>query len=111
MISVNSCSQPTPMEAKGQLGEAQTGSTKDMKQRWSKHKGDIRNSNWTACGLTRHFGEHHTNNIEEAIRNLKVTLVDCSENEENLKLLEDRWILKMGTLFTGPNSHKDFLSK
>jgi len=62
------------------------------------------------CGLTRHFGENHTNNIEEAIRNLKVTLVDCSENEENLKLLEDRWILKMGTLFTGLNSHNEVLS-
>ena len=86
------------------------GSTKNMKQRWSKHKGDIRNSKWTACGLTRHFGENHTNNIEEAIRNLKVTLVDCSENEENLKLLEDRWILKMGTLFTGLNSHNEVLS-
>ena len=55
------------------------GSTKNMKQRWSKHK-------------------------------LKVTLVDCSENEENLKLLEDRWILKMGTLFTGLNSHNEVLS-
>merc|ERR1711872_322021 len=85
-------------------------STKNMKQRWSKHKGDIRNSKWTACGLTRHFGENHTNNIEEAIRNLKVTLVDCSEIEENLKLLEDRWILKMGTLFTGLNSHNEVLS-
>ena len=26
------------------------------------------------------FCENHTNNIEGAIRNLKVTLVDCSEN-------------------------------
>ena len=41
---------------------------------------------------------------------MKVTLVDCSENEENLKLLEDRWILKMGTLFTGLNSHNEVLS-
>ena len=48
--------------------------------------------------------------IEEAIGNLKVTLVDCSENEENLKMLEDRWILKMGTLFTGQNSHNEVLT-
>ena len=47
------------------------GSYKNMKQRWIKHKGDIRNGNWTPCGLTRHFGENHTNNIEEAIGNLK----------------------------------------
>ena len=59
-----------------------------MKHRWSKHKGNITNGNWTA-GLTRHFGENHCNNIEEAIGNLKVTLVDCSDKEEDLKLLED----------------------
>ena len=86
------------------------GSTKNIEHRWSKHKGDIRNGNWTACVLTRHFGENHSNNIEEAIGNIKVTLVDCSENEENLKLLQDRWILKMGTLFTGLNSHNEVLS-
>ena len=86
------------------------GSSKNMKTRWSKHKNDIRYSNWTACGLTRHFGENHRNNIEEAINNLKVTLVDCSDKEEDLKLLEDRWILKMGTLFTGLNSHNEVLS-
>jgi hypothetical protein len=40
----------------------------------SKHKHDIRNSNWTACGLTSHFGRHHRGNMEEAVRNLKVTL-------------------------------------
>ena len=80
-----------------------------MKTRWSKHKNDIRYSNWTACGLTRHFGENHRNNIEEAINNLKVTLVDCSDKEEDLKQLEDRWILKMGTLFTGLNSHNEVL--
>ena len=85
------------------------GSSKNMKTRWSKHKNDIRYSNWTACGLTRHFGENHRNNIEEAINNLKVTLVDCSDKEEDLKQLEDRWILKMGTLFTGLNSHNEVL--
>ena len=62
------------------------------------------------CGLTRHFGENHGNNIEEAIGDLIVTLVNCGENEENLELLEDRWILKMGTLFIGLNSHNEVLS-
>ena len=59
---------------------------KTLRKIFKKHKGDIRNGNWTACGPTRHFGENHSNNIMEAIGNLKVTLVDCSENEENLKL-------------------------
>ena len=81
-----------------------------MKHMWSKRKDDIRNGNCTACRLTRHFADNHSNNIEEAIGNLKVTLVDCSENEENLRLLKDRWILMMGTLFTGLNSHNEVLS-
>ena len=86
------------------------GSTKNMKARWSTHKSDIRHGNWTACGLTRHFGEKHRNNIEEAISKLKVVLVDCSPNEKDLKRLEDKWILRMGTLFTGLNSHNEVLS-
>ena len=86
------------------------GSTKNMKHRWSKHKGDIRSGKWTACGLTRHFGENHKNNIEEAISKLKVVLVASCEEEEQLKRLEDRWMLKMGTIFTGLNSHNEVLS-
>ena len=39
---------------------------------------------------------HQSNNIEEAIENLKVTLVDCSENEENLKLLV---LVKSGVVY------------
>jgi hypothetical protein len=30
-----------------------------MKRRWSKYKFDIRNENWTACGLAAHFGQYH----------------------------------------------------
>ena len=52
------------------------GSTKDMKDRWSKHKRDIRQGRWQACGLTKHFGVYHTGDLEVAISNLKVTLVD-----------------------------------
>jgi hypothetical protein len=53
------------------------GSTKNMKPRWSKHRYDIRNSNWTACGLTRHFGQYHTGDLETAISSLRVVLLDC----------------------------------
>ena len=54
------------------------GSAKNKKRRWSKHKNDIRSSNWTACGLTSHFGRHHRGDMEEAISKLKVTLVDSA---------------------------------
>ena len=61
------------------------GSTGNMKRRWSKHKHDIRNSNWTACGLTRHFGDHHTGGIEAALSLLQVVLLDQCEREADLK--------------------------
>ena len=86
------------------------GSTKNMKARWSKHKQDIRKSNWTACGLTRHFGQHHTGDIEAAIAGLQVVLVDRSAEEVDLKKKEDRWMVNLGTLFVGLNSHNEVLS-
>ena len=49
------------------------GSTTDFKARWSGHKSDIRHGRWTACGLTRHFGQYHQSDIERAISNLRVT--------------------------------------
>ena len=66
------------------------GSTKNMKYRWSKHKYDIRNSNWTACGLTRHFGESPRGDMEAAIAGMQVILLDKCEQEEELKSIEDR---------------------
>ena len=48
----------------------------DVKRRWSKHRPDILQGNWDACGLTKHFGSYHSEDIEDAISNLKVTLVD-----------------------------------
>ena len=81
-----------------------------MKSRWSRHKGDIRSGNWTACGLTRHFGENHQGDMEEAISALEVVLVDSCEVEKDLKKLEDTWMCNLGTLFTGLNSHNEVLS-
>ena len=89
------------------------GSTNDMKRRWSGHKTDIRSQNWKACGLTRHFGDHHTGDMEVAISNLEVTLVDCllgDYDEKRLKRLEDKWMVNLGTLFTGANSRNEVLS-
>ena len=77
------------------------GSTTDMKARWSQHKSDIRHGHWTACGLTKHFGQHHRNDMEASIAKLEVTLLDCCEDEKDLKRKEDRWMCDLGTLFIG----------
>ena len=88
------------------------GSSKNMKSRWSKHKWDIRNSNWTACGLTKHFGQHHQGNLEAAISGLKVVLLDSCNEESNLKKIEYTWmcLCNLGTLFVGLNSHNEVLT-
>ena len=62
------------------------GSTNDMKARWSGHKSDIRHGRWTACGLTRHFGQHHQADRDEAISNLRVTLLDRLTGPHRRKL-------------------------
>ena len=88
------------------------GSTGDFKRRWSGHKTDIRSHNWKACGLTRHFGDHHTGDME-AIANLQVTLVDClmgEYSEKGLQRIEDKWMVNLGTLFTGAHSRNEVLS-
>ena len=82
-------------------GASYVGSTTDMKFRWTKHKYDIRNDNWTSCGLARHFGQYHRLDRETHISRLEVTLVDSCEEEKDLKRLEDKWICNMGTLFGG----------
>ena len=87
------------------------GSTKDMKARWSKHKWDIRNENWTACGLTTHFGQYHRGDQEEAISNLKVTLLDSVSEVKNLKKKENQWMCNIGTLFVGGNTRNEILSQ
>ena len=47
------------------------GSVKNgMRDRWNKYTTDIRNKRWTVCGLTRHFGDHHQADMEEAIKRL-----------------------------------------
>ena len=86
------------------------GSTKNMKRRWSKHKNDISSSNWTACGLTSHFGRHHRGDMEEAIRKFQVALVDSVEEVKHLKRNEDNWMCNLGTLFVGLNTRNEVLS-
>ena len=79
------------------VGSAQNG----MRDRWNKHRADIRNGRWTVCGLARHFGDHHQNAIEEALEKVEVTVLDRSGSLEDLKSLEDRWMCNLGTVL-GP---------
>ena len=79
------------------VGSAQNG----MRDRWNKHRSDIRNGRWTACGVARHFGDHHRNDIEEALKMVEVTVLDRSRSLEDLKSLEDRWMCDLGTVL-GP---------
>ena len=97
----------------GQISDY-VGSTFDFKGRWSLHKSDIRLGRWTACGLTRHFGQHHQGNIEEAIGNLRVTLVDRltgPHSEENLLRLEQTWMHRLGTTEAGCNSRVELTAR
>ena len=90
------------------------GSAQDFKQRFSKHKSDLRMGRWDNCGLTRHFQQFHQGDMEEAIDHLRVTLVDCvvgAFREEKLLQLEKDWILNLGT--SGPlglNSRNQLLA-
>ena len=51
--------------------------------------------------------------MEVAINNLQVTLVDhwvVEYNGRGLKRIEDRWMVKMGTLFVGVNTKNEVLN-
>ena len=93
-------------------GFAYVGSTNNMKKRWTTHKSDIRNGRWTACGLTRHFGQHHPQDIETHIDRLQITLLVSCEEEVNLKKLEDKCMCNLGTLFheRGLNSRNEVMN-
>ena len=86
------------------------GSTKNMKDRWSKHKSDIREGRWTKCGLNAYFGQYHMGDMEEAMHGLRVTLVDSVRKENDLKRREDSWMCNLGTLFVGLHLRNKVLS-
>ena len=71
---------------------------------------DVRHGHWTACGLTAHFGQHHRNDIEDALCRLRITLADCVQEEKYLKKTVDHWICNLGTICVGLNSKNDILS-
>ena len=94
-------------------GADYVGSTRDFKSRWSSHKSDIKNGRWTACGLTRHFGNCHQGDWREAVARLRVVLLDClpgTLDEDRLRNLEQTWMHRLGTVYIGCNSRVELTS-
>ena len=93
------------------IGSAKNG----MNRRYSKHKSDIRKKIWQACGLSRHFERHHQGNMEEAISNMRVTLLDHLPgpyHEGRLLELEQSWMYKLGSYErTGCNSRLELTNR
>jgi hypothetical protein len=90
------------------------GSADTMKRRWSKHMSDIRFGHWDACGLTDHFRRHHQGDLEAALSNLQVTILDHLKgpySEDRLRELEQGWMYKLGTYHrTGCNTRQELVS-
>ena len=76
---------------------------------------DLRARCWAACGLVRHFGNHHQDEMEEAIARLEVTLLDHLPgpfNEEKLLEKEQEWMHKLGTYTRiGCNSRNELTTR
>ena len=79
-----------------------------MRRRWSKHKSDCRKEN-DKCGLTRHFEQNHQADMEVAISNLQITMLDHLVDPTG-RLGKD-WIINMGTSGpTGLNTRNQLLT-
>ena len=51
---------------------------------------NMTSDNSSACGLARHYGNYHRQDMDTYISRLEVTMVDSFEEEKDLKRLEDR---------------------
>ena len=103
------------------------GSTTNPTSRWSNHKSTCNSRKSNSTGLSKHFRLGCPNDTGQKKSTLDFTLLDfydtsedklrqsehlqgpkcrCAECE-NLKLLEDKWILKLGTLYDDGFSTRD----
>ena len=100
------------------------GSTTNPSSRWSCHKSTCNSRKSNSTGLSKHFRIGCPNDTEkiytyfdtseERFRNSKhLTGPKCRCTEcEKLKLLEDKWILKLGTLYdNGFNTRDEIKAK
>ena len=107
------------------------GSTTNPNNRWSTHKSSCNSQNSNSTGLSKHFKEGCPNDMGRSKNTLDFTLIDhydttqeklvlakhvpgpkcrCKECE-NLKLIEDKWILKLGTFYVGFNTRDEVKAK
>ena len=108
------------------------GSTTNPVSRWSTHKSTCNSKKSNSTGLSKHFKEGCPHDIGTQKSTLDFTLIDffdtteeklreaehqpgpkcrCSECEK-LKLIEDKWILKLGTFYDdGLNSRDEVKAK
>ena len=108
------------------------GSTTDPQARWRTYKSTCNSKNSNSTGLSKHFKEGCPNDNGKEKTTLDFTLIDYYEttaskllkaNHEpgpkcrclecnQLKLLEDKWIIKLGTFYgDGLNSRNEIKSK
>ena len=109
------------------------GSTQNPKERWANYKSCCNRKKSNGTGLCKHFMEGCPNDSGPQKSSLNFTLVDffdtsneklvkakhekgpqCRCNECNsLKILEDKWILKLGSFYgeTGLNSRDEIKKK
>ena len=108
------------------------GSTTDPPARWRTYKSTCNSRNSNSTGLSKHFKEGCPNDDGKEKSTLDVTLIDyydttlskllkanhepgpkcrCTECGK-LKLLEDKWMIKLGTFYDhGFNSRNEIKSK
>ena len=107
------------------------GSTTNPNNRWSTHKSSCNSQNSNSTGLSKHFKLGCPNDLGRDKFTLDFTLLDfydttqeklnlaghvpgpkCRCREcENLKSIEDNWIMKLGTFYHGFNTKDEVKSK
>ena len=103
------------------------GSTTSPPDRWRTHKSTCNSQKSNSTGLSKHFKLGCPNDLGRDKITLDFTLLDCYDTTggklleaghlpgpqcrcsecENLKRLEDMWILKLGSLYSGGLNLRD----
>lgn len=83
-----------------------TGSTVEFKQRWRKHKSDMTRLVGKDCNFCEHWSRYHRDNPTD-FSGVEIYLLDKVEDAgrkedgyPNLRKLEDKWMVNMGSLGT-----------
>ena len=72
------------------------GSCKNIKERWSKHKNDMKKGKGKDCGFCKHWATYHKHDLED-FSSVEIYFLDKT-SETELEILEEDWMIKMGSL-------------